>query len=106
MVKVPPWHKSTEKGAKMKQSKHSKIRCQQRCIPPIVHDWLSEFGKENYVGYGAVKVFFHRDSIRAMRKKLGRHFVQQNKKYMKYTNITNIQIARNILYVIFSLYNS
>jgi hypothetical protein len=38
----------------MKQSKHSKIRCQQRGIPREVHRWLDEFGMEKDAGHGAV----------------------------------------------------
>lgn len=66
----------------MRQSKHSKIRCQQRCIPPIVQRWLDEFGEEKFQRHGTVRVSFNRDSIKAMYRKMGRHFVQQNKKYL------------------------
>jgi hypothetical protein len=66
----------------MKHSKHSKVRCQQRCIPPIVQGWLDEFGEERYQKHGTVRVSFNRDSVKAMRRKMGRHFLQKNKKYL------------------------
>jgi hypothetical protein len=63
-------------------SKHSKTRCQQRCIPPIVQNWLDEFGVIREQRGGCLKVFFNRDSQKEMGKKYGRQFVRENKKYL------------------------
>ena len=63
-------------------SKHCLQRNQQRCIPPVVHYWLSEFGEEKYDGHGAIKVYFSSKSIKVMERSLGRHFVRENKKYL------------------------
>ncbi len=63
-------------------SHHAQHRNQQRCIPPIVHDWLSEFGIEKFDGHGGVRVYFSGESIKRMERELGRHFVRENRKYL------------------------
>ena len=60
---------------------HSQLRNQQRCIPPIIHDWLSNFGEERYDGHGGIKIFFSQKSIKRMGKEFGHNFVCENKKY-------------------------
>ncbi|MDP6652334.1 MAG: hypothetical protein QGF90_09550 [Gammaproteobacteria bacterium] len=35
---------------------HAAIRAQQRCIPPLVDQWLSQFGEEEYDGHGGTQV--------------------------------------------------
>ena len=67
----------------MNQTTHCQVRAQQRCLPPIIHQWLNEFGDEAYDGHGGVRVFFSHRSIRAMERVLGRHFVRQNQKYLQ-----------------------
>jgi len=65
-------------------SKHAKTRNQQRCIPPIVHQWLDEYGKEVYDKHrGAIKVFFSSESIKRLERNCGRHFIRENKKYLR-----------------------
>jgi hypothetical protein len=63
-------------------TKHAKSRIQQRSIPKIVSDWLAEFGEEVFDKKGCLIRFFNKNSRRTMEKTLGRHFVQQNKKYL------------------------
>ena len=63
-------------------SHHANIRNQQRCIPPIVHMWLSEFGDEIYDRNGGIKVFFSSKSKKRMEHKFGRHFIRENSKYL------------------------
>lgn len=58
------------------RTKHAEIRAQQRCIPPVIHQWLDEFGEEAYDGHGGVKVFFSSRSIDRMKRQLGPHFVE------------------------------
>ena len=66
----------------MKQSKHCSVRNQQRCIPPIVHDWLSTYGVKSFDGHGGIKVYFAHKSIKKMEKDFGSNFVSQIKKYL------------------------
>ena len=53
-------------------STHAAIRAKQRGIPPLIEQWLDEFGEEDYDGRGAVRFFFSRRSIRAMERAFGR----------------------------------
>ena len=63
-------------------SKHCQHRNQQRCIPPVVHIWLSEYGDEQHDGHGGIKIYFSSRSKKEMERCLGRHFVRENKKYL------------------------
>ena len=54
------------------QSIHAQARLQQRAIPPLIDQWLDEFGDEEYDGRGAVRVYFSRHSIRRMERAFGR----------------------------------
>ena len=53
-------------------SRHAKSRMQQRAIPPLIENWLDEFGEEQYDGHGAVRIYFSRQSIRRIERALGR----------------------------------
>jgi hypothetical protein len=53
-------------------TKHAKTRLQQRSIPPLIEAWLDEFGDEEYDGFGGVRVFFSRRSIRRLERAVGR----------------------------------
>jgi hypothetical protein len=64
-------------------TKHCAIRNQQRCLPPIVHEWLSTYGSETPAAEGAVIVEVTRHGIRCMEKAMGRHFLRENKKYLQ-----------------------
>lgn len=62
---------------------HATVRAQQRCIPPVVELWLAQFGEEEHDGHGGIRVYFSRRSVREMERTFGRHFVQQNRKYLQ-----------------------
>jgi len=65
------------------RTKHAEVRAQQRCIPPVVHQWLDEFGEEEYDGHGGVKVYFSGWSIDRMKRRLGSHFVEYNARWLR-----------------------
>lgn len=50
---------------------HANIRAQQRCLPPLVEQWLDQFGEEEYDRHGGVIRFFSHASIRAMEGEFG-----------------------------------
>lgn len=52
----------------MNRSSHAAARAQQRCIPPLVDQWLDQFGEEKHDGQGGVLLYFSRASIRAMER--------------------------------------
>ena len=76
----------------MSFSNHCQVRNQQRCIPPIVHEWLSEYGIEAHDGHGGIRISFTHESIRRMEKELGRHFVRENRKYL---NVYRVESTRD-----------
>lgn len=63
-------------------SKHASHRLQKRAIPPIVLDWLRDYGSEQYDGRGAVIRYFDRAAKTRLEQVCGRRFVQMNKKYL------------------------
>jgi hypothetical protein len=63
-------------------SNHASRRMQKRSIPPIVLDWLHDYGSEQYDGRGAVIRYFDRAAKARLEEVCGRRFVQSNKKYL------------------------
>jgi hypothetical protein len=51
---------------------HAATRAQQRCIPPLIDQWLDQFGEETYDGHGGVLRFFSHASLRSMEREFGR----------------------------------
>ena len=58
-------------------SMHAAIRAQQRGIPPLIRDWLFQFGEEQYDGHGGIRRFFSQRSIREMERCFGRQPVSR-----------------------------
>lgn len=69
-------------------SKHFESRARQRAIPPVVFDWLEAYGEEEYDHHGGIIMFFSKRSKRLLERDLGRHFVQQNHKYLNAYKVT------------------
>lgn len=63
-------------------STHANVRAQQRCIPPLVDQWLDAYGHEEYDGRGAVVIFFNKDSRRRLERDLGHHPIAQLSQYL------------------------
>ena len=53
-------------------SAHATVRAQQRGIPPLIRDWLFQFGEEQYDGHGGIRRYFSQRSIREMERCFGR----------------------------------
>jgi hypothetical protein len=62
-------------------SNHASHRIQKRSIPPMVIDWLHEYGSKQYDGHGAVIRYFDRSAKARLSTACGRKFVNRNKKY-------------------------
>jgi hypothetical protein len=58
-------------------TKHAQRRAQQRCIPPLINEWLDRFGEQAHDGRGAVIVYFSKRSRRRMERQLGREPVRR-----------------------------
>jgi hypothetical protein len=52
-------------------SSHAVVRAQQRGIPPLIVQWLNEFGEEDYDGHGGIRRYFSKRSIRKMERIFG-----------------------------------
>ncbi len=63
-------------------SNHGSRRIQKRSVPPIVLDWLRDYGSEQYDGRGAVVRYFDNAAKERLTQVCGRRFVQNNKKYL------------------------
>ncbi len=60
----------------MRQTGHAHVRAQQRCIPPLVMQWLLEYGARSS-SFGAVKVQFDKRSRRELAQDVGQPIVKQ-----------------------------
>ena len=65
-------------------SRHAAIRAKQRSIPPVVFEWLEQYGEEQFDGRGGVVMYFSRNSRRRMEMRFGRRFVAENRKYLNH----------------------
>ena len=63
-------------------SRHAGARALQRNVPPIVIQWLEQFGEEEFDGRGGVVRYFSRKSRRQLERTLGRRFVADVQKYL------------------------
>jgi hypothetical protein len=66
----------------MNLTKHAAGRSQQRGIPPLVIEWLQDFGEEAHDGAGCIKRYFSKASLRAMERAFGRQPVSKLNQYM------------------------
>lgn len=60
----------------MQLSKHAQIRCQQRGIPPLIRQWLHEFGAEAQ-SHGATKRYFDHAAKRRLAAAVGPQVVDR-----------------------------
>jgi len=61
---------------------HARTRSQQRGIPPLIEEWLDEFGELEYDGHGGVTRYFSRYSIRRMERVFGRSPVRKMSEFL------------------------
>ena len=52
-------------------TRHAEIRMQQRGIPPLILDWLLQYGQEAHDHQGAIIRYFDKRSIRRLRSEVG-----------------------------------
>ena len=63
-------------------TKHAHMRAQQRGIPPLIDQWLDEFGEDEYDGNGGVIRYFSHASIRSMERIFGAAPVRKLSEYL------------------------
>ena len=59
----------------MNMTKHAEVRKQQRAIPPLILDWLEQYGARERDSKGVEIVFFDKKSRRALQRDLGKRVV-------------------------------
>jgi hypothetical protein len=57
-------------------SRHASTRCQQRGIPPLIREWLQEFGSE-VVSHGATKRYFDHRAKKRLAAAVGAQVVDR-----------------------------
>lgn len=60
----------------MELTHHANVRCQQRGIPPLIREWLQEFGSE-VVSHGARKRYFDHRAKRRLAAAVGAQVVDR-----------------------------
>lgn len=60
----------------MELTAHARVRCQQRGIPPLIVEWLLEYGTEA-PSHGATKRYFDRTARRRLSKAVGHEVVDR-----------------------------
>lgn len=60
----------------MELTHHAQVRCQQRGIPPLIRQWLQDYGSE-VQARGATKRFFDRDAKRRLAAAVGAQVVDR-----------------------------
>jgi hypothetical protein len=61
----------------MTLSIHALQRAKQRGIPPIIIQWLEEFGEQTYDHNGAVILYFTKKSRRRLERAVGREVTRR-----------------------------
>ena len=53
------------------QTNHASVRAQQRGVPPLVMQWLLDYGEEKFDGHGGVIRYFTPQSLRRLERDVG-----------------------------------
>lgn len=56
---------------------HARVRTQQRCIPPLILDWLQLYGQRQHDGRGAEIIYFDKSSRKMLASAVGGTVVQR-----------------------------
>lgn len=64
-------------------TQHAAQRIQQRGIPPLVSNWLLDYGERNFDGHGGVIRYFSHRGVRKMERELGRAAVKRMSEFLR-----------------------
>ena len=64
-------------------SAHALIRSQQRGIPPLIQDWLLDYGESEFDGGGGVIRYFSKRSLRNLERHVGKAPLRHLSAYLK-----------------------
>jgi hypothetical protein len=61
----------------VRYSKHALVRQQQRSIPPLIVQWLLDYGEEHHDHHGAIKRYFSKQSLKRLKRIFGKRAVMK-----------------------------
>lgn len=61
----------------MIETKHAEQRAQQRCIPPLIRDWLADYGTRTPDSRGGVVCHFDQRSRKRLSSSVGKEIVKR-----------------------------
>jgi hypothetical protein len=64
-------------------TEHATKRLKQRGIPPLITNWLLDYGEANYDGNGAIIRYFTKSSVREMEKDFGREPIRRLSEFLR-----------------------
>ncbi len=62
---------------------HALARSQQRGVPPLISNWLIDYGTEVFDGHGGVIRYFSAQSIRQMEREIGKAPLQRMSEFLR-----------------------
>jgi hypothetical protein len=80
----------------MNMTRHAAIRRQQRGIPPLIEQWLDQYGEEEYDGHGGIRRYFSRASIRTMEREFGRGPLSKLAEYLNSYKVSSSHDGQTI----------
>lgn len=66
----------------MNATDHGLVRAKQRGIPPLIVQWLEDFGRETHDGHGARILWFDKHARRRVERAAGREPVRRMHEWM------------------------
>jgi hypothetical protein len=66
----------------MMHTDHASRRAQQRGVPPLIVQWLQDFGEEVYDHHGAITLHFSKRSRRRLEQTVGREPIRRMSEWM------------------------
>jgi hypothetical protein len=64
-------------------TEHATKRLKQRGIPPLIRNWLLDYGEANYDGNGAIIRYFTKCSVREMERDFGREPIRRLSEFLR-----------------------
>ena len=61
---------------------HATVRVQQRAIPPVILQWLADYGTESHDGRGGIKRFFDHRSRKRLAREVGSTVIRRLESYL------------------------
>ena len=65
------------------QTFHANVRAQQRGVPPLIQNWLLDYGAEQFDGHGGVIRYFSNECLRKMERDIGKVPLKRMSEYLR-----------------------